>query len=82
MLGPMGLMRLFETNDIEFAIRKLDELGIWVQVRRGSRTWAHCSVDDLPEALRERAAEIAIDEDRRNAALGRMNDDGTFSRSY
>jgi len=39
-------------------------------------------VDDLPEALRERAAEIAIDEDRRNAALGRMNDDGTFSLSY
>jgi len=29
MLAPIGLMGLFETNDIEFAIRKLDKLGIW-----------------------------------------------------
>jgi hypothetical protein len=29
--------------------------------------------------LRARAAEIAIDEHRRNTPLGRMNNDGTFS---
>jgi hypothetical protein len=78
----MGLLRLFGT-DIEAAIRKLDELAVWYQLRRSwSRTWVHCAVDDLPVELRERAAEIAIDEHRRNTPLGRMNDDGTFSPSY
>src|SRR5512143_1408709 len=78
-LAPMGLKRLFETDDIEVAIRMLDALGVRHEVSRGIRTWACCAVDDLPAEMRGRAAEIAIDENRRNTCLGRMNDDGTFS---
>jgi hypothetical protein len=81
-LAPIGLMRLFETDDIEVAIGALNALGVWCQARRGSRTWAYCVVDALPDEMRERAAAIALDEDRRNTALGRLNDDGTFSPSH
>jgi hypothetical protein len=75
----MGLKRLFETDDLETAIRKLNDLGVRHEVSRGIRIWACCSVDDLPAEMHERAAEIAIDEARRNTCLGRMNDDGTFT---
>jgi hypothetical protein len=75
----MGLKRLFETDDIEIAIRKLKELGVRHQVSRGMRIWVGCSVEDLPAAMRDRAAEISIDENRRNTCLGRLNDDGTYS---
>jgi hypothetical protein len=77
----MGLKRLFETNDIEVAIRSLVALGVSHHISRGSRVWVHCSVADLPTDMRERAAEIAIDENRRNTVLGRENNDGTFSAS-
>ena len=75
----MGLMRLFETNDVEVAIQSLAALGVSHHVSRGSRVWVHWSVADLPTDVRSRATEIAIDEDRRNTVLGRMNDDGTFT---
>ena len=80
-LGPMGLKRLFDTDDIEAAISELEALGVWCRVRRGVRTWAQCAVDDLPEYLRGRATEIALDENQRNTALGRLNSDGTLSPS-
>jgi hypothetical protein len=75
----MGLKRLFETDDIEIVIRKLNDLGVRHEVSRGIRIWTGCSVDDLPAEMRDRAAEIAVDEDRRNTYLDRLNDDGTFS---
>jgi hypothetical protein len=35
-LVPMGLKRLFETDDIEVAIRRLDKLSVWAQITRGA----------------------------------------------